>query len=236
MLREARIVMPHFASLTSQAAHHTLQQKLVAAFGGFTAYDGHGGWADPSGKVVQDMVTIYDIAIDSDRDGPWELIARFAVEAGRELSQDSVYVRYPNGEVDIIDIKSEEETAGKADRLLDALQNMFGPGFVVVDMGDGRSAEAHETDQLYKELTGRDYVPGVKHLPQPGELWETEAGAKVCIGKRATVIDGGWYVTVVDSGPTHDKPMFEYIVNLDGKLQPALPGHKSPRDLKRLIH
>lgn len=270
MLKEARIVMPYSVMLTvageawdtkSLSVHGELKKNLCTAFGGFTMTLGHGGWIDGHGEVIKDRVAIYDVAVDTERDGPWELIARFAIDAGRKLGQDSVYVRYPNGEVDIINLFEGERndtadalayaflghdanTPTKEDKLLDALtdeqfkagaqrllEDIFGKGNVVaIDMGDGRSASTHDHGVAF------DTPLGHKHLPMPGEMWETVAGARVFVGKKATVLDGGWYVTVVDSGPTHDKPMFEYIVNLDGKLQPALPGHRSPRDLKRRIH
>lgn len=224
MLREARIVMPYTTimaaakgdvwSTQSLGAHRLLKERLCAAFGGFTMTLGHGGWVNEKGEVEKDSVAIYDVAIDSDRDAPWELIHRFAVEAGTALDQKSVYVRYPNGEVDIIKIDKPVETRNDT---ADALALAFSFDRFV-DVGDGRAAL------------------GTKHLPQPGESWQTRAGARVWVGRRATVIDGGWYVTVVDPGPTHEKMMFEYVVNHDGKLIPALPGHDSPRDLVKRIH
>lgn len=202
MLREARIVMPFAGDrLVATKVHDKLQRQFCEAFGGYTKFAGSGGWVNSRGELLNDTNIIYDVAVDSDRDAPWELIARFAIEAGTALDQKSVYVRYPNGEVDIINIVKVDEGFDR-----------------FVDVGDGRAAL------------------GTKHLPQPGESWQTRAGARVWVGRRATVIDGGWYVTVVDPGPTHEKMMFEYVVNHDGKLIPALPGHDSPRDLVKRIH
>jgi hypothetical protein len=244
MLKEARIVMPHGDKASSITAHNTLRQRLAEAFGGFTCYRGEGGWVDRNGCLIRDDVTIYDIAIDDDRDAPYELIARFAIEAGKALDQEAVYVRYPNGEVEIIDIKVigkvEEkrndmadallygmsplaqagEGLSKSERLLDALvQQAVERGAVVsldlerfADVGDGR-AVIHEPD---------------RELPQPGQLWQQRSGKHAWVGRRCTIYGGGWYVTELHSG-------FEYVVDLEGRLQPHIEGG-SLRDLVKHLH
>ena len=218
MLSEARIVMPHFNTALSDATHNTLRRQLAASFGGFTCFRGEGGWVDPDGNLIHDDVTIYDIAIDADRDAPFELLHRFAVEAGRALEQDSVYIRYPNNIVEIAKVEPAVAVdAGKQQRLLDALArqhaetgDIFGiGGGVVADMGDGRSAA---------ELP----------MPRPGELWENRAGDHVFVGKRCTIAGGGWYATEVRSG-------FEYVVDLNGRLMPHI-GEQSYRDLVKQVH
>jgi hypothetical protein len=253
MLREARIVMPYIVMLTADRkevwepksldAHRVLKERICAAFGGFTMTTGHGGWVDVRGIVHKDTVAVYDIAVDSDRDAPFELIARFAIEAGKALSQESVYVRYPNGEVDIIELpavdKVEEKRNDmadamammfaqpertpdqqKADRLLDALvQQAVERGAIVsldlerfADVGDGR-AVIHEPD---------------RELPQPGQLWQQRSGKHAWVGRRCTIYGGGWYVTELHSG-------FEYVVDLEGRLQPHIEGG-SLRDLVKHLH
>ena len=119
MLREARIVMPHGDTYASIMAHNDLRKNLASAFGGFTCFRGEGGWVDVNGNLIRDDVTIYDIAIDNDRDAPFDLLHRFAVEAGRALGQQSVYVRYPNGEVDIVDLEKTSADASSVAATLD---------------------------------------------------------------------------------------------------------------------
>jgi hypothetical protein len=230
MLREARIVMPHGDTAASIMAHNTLRRQLAKAFGGFTCFRGEGGWVDGNGNLIRDNVMIYDIAMDNHRDAPFELLHRIAIDAGRALDQDSVYIRYPNGEVHIEKIEKRDFTveahkayvAGKRDLgatldrdavFLDTLRDIFGKENVLVigdDMGDGRSAGLMHN--------GVD-----KELPMPGQLWKNRAGEMVFVGKRATVVDGGWYATETRTG-------FEYIVDHDGQVVPHVDG-PAMRDL-----
>jgi hypothetical protein len=84
-----------------------------------------------------------------------------------------------------------------------------------VDMGDGRSAGLMHN--------GVD-----KELPMPGQLWKNRAGEMVFVGKRATVVDGGWYATETRTG-------FEYVVDLDGQVVPHVDG-PAMRDLVEHVH
>lgn len=245
MLREARIVMPFFATAASLDVHSKLRKALCDTFGGFTATGGQGGWRAPDGSIVQDNVTVYDVAMDGHRDGPYDALARIAIEAGKALNQQSVYVRYCNGNVDIIDIEtfvsradtSAREKAEKEQRLLNALaydtsvaehpnakegtlrflEGIFGKGNVVAidDMGDGRSAEVESTSPPL----------------MPGQLWKTRGGGKAFVGRKATIFGGGFYTTLCDNQPGY-RVGFEYAVRNDGTL---IEDHDSALDLVSIV-
>ena len=80
-------------------------------FGGFTRYDGQGGWVNPNGRVVTERVITLAIACDescgaflnSDDTAPDDTIIRFARWAGWKLGQHSVVVELPAGEVRFIE-------------------------------------------------------------------------------------------------------------------------------------
>lgn len=236
MLREARIIMPLAGDrLHCKKVHDTLQRQLCEAFGGFTKFTGSGGWVDSRGNLLSDANIIYDVAIDSERDSPSDLIARFAIEAGRALAQDSVYVRYPNGAVDIIKLTYSE----KEHRLAEALSEpdvdkaregaerfihalLFGGADFVItaDMGDGRSAAEPEAKETKLDIA-------------PGQLWSTRGGARTFVGKRATVHGGGWYATLVDNCLPY-RAGFEYVIDTDGRL--ATAGCDTMLDLATQLH
>lgn len=234
MLKEARIVMP-MANDGFEQAHAELRHKLCVAFGGFTAFAGQGCWQPEGSKMpIYDTVTIYDVAIDSDRDSPYDTLAQIAVEAGRALGQQSVYVRYPNGNVDIIDLtKPRAEVKPKAQTKDDAarfhetmdrpdpranettirmsgiLSELFGAP-VFVDGGMGEPEQEHET------LKGVD----------TGRRWLTRSGAIVTVGQPC-VSFGGFFVDGSETGP--------YVVSQDGKMLPHIPGIAAGRDLLKYI-
>jgi hypothetical protein len=242
MLREARIVMPHFQSVKSHEAHLRLRNMLCEAFGGFTAFDGQGGWRDPSGKVVHDNVTIYDVAMDGSRTNgsSYDTLIGIAVDAGRALDQQEVYVRYCNGNVDLIKVLSDEERHDKQARLLQAvaagrvgspvrmtepddqagamrlLEAIFGEGNVIGNV----SFIGDDSAELPKRTASVE-----KHKPHPGQMWKTRGGGKAFVGRRATVHEGGWYATLVET-QAHYRAGFEYVVDFDGYLA----GHREIGD------
>lgn len=105
-MREARIILPHRdnAGEDVSGAHHDLKLGLLALAGGYTCQNVFGGWRHPSGAVIEDESTAYDVAV---HDIP-EAIAglrRLALVAGRAARQDCVYFRRPDGEVELIPVE-----------------------------------------------------------------------------------------------------------------------------------
>lgn len=103
-LKEARIVMP--LPEGGRPRHLEMRRQLVEAFGGYTACRGKGGWLDPvTNEVVNDNVIVYDVAIKPGQNVKLYLIAKQTAEA---LNQEAVYIRYPDGVVEIVPISQEE--------------------------------------------------------------------------------------------------------------------------------
>lgn len=188
MLREARIILPYDTGdgEADRAAHLYLTEQLTKFFGGFTVHSGQGAWAKDPQTIVYDEVRIYDVAIEDNND----TFARFsdiAVEAGHKLHQDSVYVRGPKGDVEIIPLKTP------------------------TDIATEHLQEAEPTDHLADGKT-----LGQKRLPAVGEIWETRCGALVAVLSAASILDGGYNVVSLTRGQTPRQPGVVNVVDLDG--------------------
>jgi hypothetical protein len=104
-MREARIILP-FAENGGKDitfAHETLARELASTFGGFTAFNVQGGWVNGEGKLYLDAGRAYDVAMADTEENAAKLrgIAR---GIGKLTHQEAVYLRYANGEVDILTI------------------------------------------------------------------------------------------------------------------------------------
>ena len=187
-MKEARIIMPIVGGEPCNV-HSFLQADILEAFGGYTAYQGSGGWTDTGSELVEDLSMIYDIACDEHRDSTYDQLFEIAMKAGRALNQQAVYIRYPDGYVEIASC-TEQQTEPRL---------------------------------------------GVKRLPKIGEVWRTHCDAKVAVTDRATVLDGGFKVTVVAQGSSALKPGSEYVVNLDGRFIAMSDPHQHPLDLVAFI-
>lgn len=109
MLKEARIAMPYDPQgLTYRYQHDELRRDLIAAFGGVTVTKGEGSWNNEAGHVA-----IYDIAMEAERDATWDKLFQIAMKAGRQLGQKAVYIRYPDGSVEIADVAAFAENSVK---------------------------------------------------------------------------------------------------------------------------
>lgn len=210
MLKEARIVMPSPAG--DGMDHESLRTAIVAAFGGYTCTTGVGAWrpADSDTTIV-DKVAIYDVAIEAERDASWDMLFQIAMQAGRDLKQEAVYIRYPDGAVEIAKVP--------------------GPGEVTwrENYAEGGNPTKVGGDPAKVPLGGR-------RLPQVGEIWETSCGDKVAVVKTTNIIELRLDVVVLANGPTSPasfKAGVAYDVDEDGKV---LRDHTShPRDLKRFV-
>lgn len=154
VFQEARIVLPlpdphlpppqireHLRLLT------LVEDRIVEAFGGFTATVGSGARKDGAGRIVRDDVQVYDIACpafapaagsvgaghESERAwlGAATTLREIAKEACGTFSQACVYVRFPSGEVLFV---------GPGGRSVNA--DADGPGFVhAADFWHRRASE-----------------------------------------------------------------------------------------------
>ncbi len=99
-MREGLIVLPHTVSVEH---HKNLQDKLIAAFGGFTAVTAQSAWKDPHTKIVHvEPVAQYVIAYEPTAEKNLELlkIAEWLFSSTSELA---VYMRYADGNVLLVD-------------------------------------------------------------------------------------------------------------------------------------
>lgn len=102
-MREGRIILPVFnnAGKDLDTLHTQVQDALVAAFGGFTASQCWGGWFNPTTRKTQkEDVVCYEVAGEEgySTNVLLDSIADFIL---RESDQYSVYLRYPDGSVNI---------------------------------------------------------------------------------------------------------------------------------------
>lgn len=101
--REARIIAPQRDNAGAYVtdALQSLEKSLAHYFGGFTRAEGFGGWFDGN-NIVQEAVYVYDIAADLTSDTAVKL-RHIAVALLRDARQQAVYLRYPNGHVEIVE-------------------------------------------------------------------------------------------------------------------------------------
>jgi hypothetical protein len=233
-MREARIIFP-----TEPLARERtrFEHDLVSVFGGFISNDGYSAWMNDEGGVTQEQVTIYDIAMrDEFRD--YGQLKNLAVEYGRRLAQEAVYVRFPSGDVEIIHLGAkrapeaspapEKAPYDPADRLNQAekafLDRLMDPEGV---MGEPKAYDRSISPE-------GEFVIGAKRLPKPGEVWSTVSGGKAAVTGRASIQDGGYYASLLDPGNYAGvNPGYGFTVNLDGKHLRGGDAH--PLDLKRFL-
>lgn len=111
-MREACIILPKLATGVGvgerQRTVAWLISRLVDEFGGVTITEGHGWWKAPDGIVTAERVELFTVAV------PWQFrhdaetapktIRNLALQAGEDLLETAVYVRYPNGDVQILEV------------------------------------------------------------------------------------------------------------------------------------
>lgn len=99
-MREARIIMPFGESNGPVAGeeHDKLALLLSRNFGGCTITTGYGNWVDGDGRLVAEPVAIFDVAMP-DTDLNTDRLTILAHETAYRLKQDSVYIRYADGQV-----------------------------------------------------------------------------------------------------------------------------------------
>lgn len=109
-MREARIVVPLFSNKGLSLAPLILEfeRSLLEHFGGFTSYAGRGSTMAQEGAALSEQIRIYDIAA-LDVDAEHAKLRAIALWFGRRAEQLEMYLRYPNGDVELV-IPSSPET------------------------------------------------------------------------------------------------------------------------------
>jgi hypothetical protein len=101
-MREGRIVLP--ITTATNIAYHDAKQRLVDAFGGITVTFGNGTYKGEHWTTTE-PVEIIDVAYVPEWDNDaklYDIASRFQQEA----KQESVYVRYANGVVQLVTAQS----------------------------------------------------------------------------------------------------------------------------------
>ena len=95
---EARIILPLAGNTGASlaAVHKALAEKLVQAFGGYTAFNSWGPWKG----IVEPGVT-YDVACE-DSFGAVRNLRTIAQWARAVAGQDAIYLRLPSGTVQFV--------------------------------------------------------------------------------------------------------------------------------------
>ena len=106
VLRVASIVLPYNSDTLE--AHTQLRANLLEHFGGYTQYTVSGAWRDETTLAVyHDVSEKYEVAM-LDNFTNRTTFRALARVAGMEASQLSVFVVFPDGTADIIEIDSSE--------------------------------------------------------------------------------------------------------------------------------
>ena len=105
MLKEARLIVPQYNSAGKFAPPEVIDHiraHLVLGFGGYTETLGRGGCSALDGSTVTEDVYIFDIATVSTDLASLNRLITLARYVLTELRQDSVYLRWPDGEVQFV--------------------------------------------------------------------------------------------------------------------------------------
>ena len=108
-MQEARIILPVLdnAGFELHNAHAFIENALVRHWGGCTIFEGKGIWKDDaSGTKYREAVYIYDVAMESNPIAR-DVLKAVAIHACRMASQECVYVRHANHEVEFVSHKGK---------------------------------------------------------------------------------------------------------------------------------
>lgn len=106
-MREALIICPKNDNNGNPLPH--IKRKAVRFlsdnFGGCTVREAEGAWVNPDTDDVQEE-PVWELTVAcSDTDSVRSLLRSIAVEIGVQADQHSMYIRYPSGDVEIVEIQ-----------------------------------------------------------------------------------------------------------------------------------
>ena len=105
---EAKFVLP-IATPSGRdltGLHDALEIELCQVFGGFHAERVRGGWKSPEGNLQIETCFAYTVAMPSTNETGARLRA-IAVHYARLAEQQAYYLRFANGEVEIVNIDTK---------------------------------------------------------------------------------------------------------------------------------
>lgn len=107
-MREARLILPVQGNDGQELLpfHLLLRRMLVRTWGGYNSSHVTGGWVDHAGTLYEDEGIAYDVAMEP-HEGNNQILRSLAVDFGSRMGQLGVYLRYPSGDVEILDLEEE---------------------------------------------------------------------------------------------------------------------------------
>lgn len=102
-MREARIIFPVEGPLNY--AMQECIRNIIHAFGGATITDGIGHWLHPNGEYLKEIIRVADIAYEPNAENDAKLYD-LAHTFQQRTNQVEVYLRYGNGNVQMVTAKS----------------------------------------------------------------------------------------------------------------------------------
>ena len=93
-MKECKIILP--ASGDPESLRQ-VERCILSAFGGYTKSFSQGVWIDYAGIAVCEDVLVYVIATDDDTH-----LAQIALDARINIGETSVYIKYCNGDVELV--------------------------------------------------------------------------------------------------------------------------------------
>lgn len=103
-VKEARIIFPR-ETPNQNTAIYQMNRAIIAEFGGASEFVGNGFWKAPNGKEFAEEIIAFDIAYEPSDENDAKLYD-IAWHAMNQAGEQSVYLRYGNGHVQLITEKS----------------------------------------------------------------------------------------------------------------------------------
>lgn len=112
-MREGLINIPHFDNHGNSLSVlvEIAMEILAKQFGGATAIEAKGFWIGPDGKHYIEPITQLVTAYDPSCSMSDAYLRGVAQSIGSQAGQLAMYIRYANGEVEIIDTAKEQRFA-----------------------------------------------------------------------------------------------------------------------------
>lgn len=100
-MKLAKIILPVLDNQGKDLfeVHRELQAALLGEFGGYTSFEGVGGWRNLHGKLYKERVIIYEVAMERAKAIELRCIAEIVVTKAR---QESVMIVTPCGDVEFV--------------------------------------------------------------------------------------------------------------------------------------
>ena len=105
-MKLAKLVLPLLdnAGRDLFEVHRELQHELLKTWGGYTSTEGVGGWRNGHGKLFNERVLIYAVAMER-ADAP--KLRALGVAFATKARQESVMIVTPNGDVEFVHAMKE---------------------------------------------------------------------------------------------------------------------------------